>query len=334
MVFRNWPREFRYQIASNRAPRDSSCFICHATKLEGLAGLPRAGHLVVAPYATLSESGVNRDGPGTPYVNEPIRGNAGLDLKWVPNESTAFDAAINPDFSQVESDVAQISANTRFALFYPEKRPFFMERSQLFNSPIQAVYTRTITSPRWGARASGDEGGTVWTALVAQDRGGGAVIVPGPAASTLAPQDFSSFVGVGRVQHTISGRSFAGFLVTDREVEGGGHNRVFGPDFLWAPNEHDTVTGQFLVSATQTPDRPDLSPDWDGRTFSSRAFTAQWSHSETHWNGTATYRDYGDGFRADVGYVPQVGIREVTANPNYVFYTQVLVDVVTVDAQD
>lgn len=322
VVFRSLARDFRYQIASNRAPRDSSCFICHATKLGGLEGLPRGGHVVVAPYGTLSESGVNRDGPGTPYRNEPIRGNAGLDLKWIPNESTAFDAAINPDFSQIESDVAQISADNRFALFYPEKRPFFMERSQLFNSPIQAVYTRTITSPRWGARASGDDSGTVWTALVAQDRGGGEVIIPGPAASTLAPQDFSSFVGVGRVQHTIAGRSFAGFLVTDREVEGGGHNRVFGPDFLWAPNDHDTVTGQFLVSATRTPDRPDLSPDWAGRSFSSRAFTAQWTHSETHWNWSGTYRDYGDGFRADVGYVPQVGIREVTANPNYVFYTQ------------
>ena len=186
VVFRNWTRDFRYQIASNRAPRESSCFICHATKLEGLAGLPHAGHLVVAPYGTLTESGVPREGPGSPYRNEPIRGSGGLDLKWVPNESTAFDAAINPDFSQVESDVAQISANSRFALFYPEKRPFFMERSQLFSAPIQAIYTRTITSPRWGARASGDASGTAWTVLVAEDRGGGAR--DGPRGRRRRPQ--------------------------------------------------------------------------------------------------------------------------------------------------
>src|SRR5262249_32074000 len=158
-VFRNLTRDFRYQIASNRAPRGSSCFVCHALKLEGLTGLPHAAHFVVAPYGTLTEHGVPRDGPGTELVNEPIRGDAGLDVKWIPSESTAFDATLNPDFSQVESDVAQISANTRFALFYPEKRPFFMERSQLFYSPIQAIYTRTITSPRWGARASGDAAG-------------------------------------------------------------------------------------------------------------------------------------------------------------------------------
>lgn len=321
-VFRNLVRDFRYQIASNRAPRESSCFICHAAKLEGLAGLPHGGHFVVAPYGTLTEAGVPRAGPGSPYVNEPVRGDGGLDLKWVPNESTAFDAAINPDFSQVESDVAQISANSRFALFYPEKRPFFMERSQLFNAPIQAIYTRAITSPRWGARASGDAAGTAWTVLVAEDRGRGAVIVPGSAASSLAPQDFSSFVGIGRVQHAFAGRSSASLLVTDREVEGGGHNRVLGPDFLWAPNDQNQVTGQFLVSMTSTPGRPDLSADWDGRSFASRAFTVQWNRSDTHWNWTGLYRDLGDGFRADVGYVPQVGIREGLANVNYVFYTR------------
>src|SRR5512141_3072453 len=147
VVFRNLSRDYRYQIASNRAPRDSSCFLCHATKIEGLAGLPPAGHVVVAPYGTLSESGVPRDGPGSSFRNEPVRGNAGVDLKWIPNESTAFDGTVNPDFSQIESDVAQISSNARFALFYPEKRPFFMERSQLFNAPIQAIYTRTISAP-------------------------------------------------------------------------------------------------------------------------------------------------------------------------------------------
>lgn len=321
IVLRNWMRDFRYQFASNRSPRESNCFICHATKLEGLSGLPHAGHVVVAPYATLAESAIPREGPGGTLLNEPVRGNAGLDVKWIPNESTALDATINPDFSQVESDVAQISANNRFALFYPEKRPFFMERSQLFNSPIPAIYTRTITSPRWGARASGDAGGTAWTALVTQDRGGGTVIVPGPAGSSAAPQDFSSFVGIGRVQQNLSGRSFAGFLVTDREVEGGAHNRVFGPDFLWAPSDQNQVTGQFLLSSTRTPDQPERSPDWDGRSFSSRALAVQWNHSEQHWNWTAIYRDYGDGFRADVGFVPQVGIREGVANVSYTFYT-------------
>ena len=321
VVFRNWPRDFRYQIASNPAPRDSSCFICHESKIEGLTGLPRAGHVVLAPYGTLTESGVPRDGPGSVYRNDPIRGSGGLDLKWTPSGNTTFDATLNPDFSQIESDVAQISANNRFALFYPEKRPFFMEQSQLFNSPIQAIYSRTITSPRWGARATGEADGNAWTALVAEDRGGGTAVIPGPSASTSADEDSAALVAIGRVQHAFEGRSFAGFLVTDREVEGGSHNRVFGPDFQWTPSDQDQIAGQFLISSTETPNRPDLSPDWNGRSFTAHALNLTWNHSGTHWNYSAAYRDLADGFRADLGYVPQVGIREAVASVSYVFYT-------------
>jgi hypothetical protein len=321
VVFRNWPRDFRYQIASNASPRDSNCFLCHEAKIEGLTGLPHGAHLVAAPYVTATEQGAPGPVAGA-LVNKPVRLNAGGDVKFLPNENTALDAAINPDFSQVESDVAQISADARFALFYPEKRPFFMEQSQLFNTPIQAVYTRTFTSLRWGARATGEFDGNAYTVLAGQDRGGGTVILPGPAASGSAPQDFESTFGMGRIQHAFPGRSFASFLVTDREIAGGGHNRVFGPDFQWTPGDKDQVAGQVLVSSTQTPDRPDLSPAWTGQSQTSYAAYATWNHSSYHVNWSAVYRDFGEGFRADDGFVPQVGFREGVVNANYVFYTE------------
>ena len=78
--------------------------------------------------------------------------------------------------------MAQIATNQRFALFYPEKRPFFLEGLELFTTPIQAVYTRTVTSPRWGGRATGELGDTQYTFLVAEDRGGGSIVLPGPQA--------------------------------------------------------------------------------------------------------------------------------------------------------
>src|SRR5437868_13004114 len=80
--------------------------------------------------------------------------------------------------SQIESDAAVITANERFAIFLPEKRPFFLEGVELFNTPIQAVYTRTITSPRWGTRMTGKLGNDAYKFLIAQDRGGGAVFLP------------------------------------------------------------------------------------------------------------------------------------------------------------
>ena len=180
-------------------------------------------------------------------------------MKFTPNSGTAVDLTVKPDFSQVESDVAQISANERFALFVPEKRSFFLEGVDLFQTPIQAVYTRTITAPTWGARITGKAGGVRYTALVAGDDGGGSVVLPGVQGSSLAAQDFASTVFVARVKRDI-GRSFISVLMTDREGRGSAsYNRVLGPDFQWRPTATETITGQWLVSDTRTPNRPDLA---------------------------------------------------------------------------
>ncbi len=316
MLFRNYPREFRYQIFSMPLPRGGNCFVCRANTLTGLVGLPSGDHLVVAPYFSAKREAVPRGDPGTPLVDGPTDVTGGVDAKWVPNPDQAFDATINPDFSQVESDVAQISANERFALLYPEKRPFFLEGTELFSTPIQAVYTRAITSPRWGVRATGKSGDTAYTALVADDRGGGSAILPGPDSSSFANQDFASRVGVVRVRRDI-GDSFVSFLATDREISGGGSNRVFGPDFQWRPNATDTVTGQILFTTSRTPNRPDLAPQWDGRTLSGGGADVWWSHSTRHFDASAEVKAFGEGFRADAGFVPQVGFRESYAELGY-----------------
>src|SRR5207302_2638475 len=254
ILFRNYPRQYRYQITSTRFPRDGNCAVCRENRLVGLEHLPSGGHLVTAPYVSASEGAhAPSDAPGTPLVNGAVKGRVGLDLKFTPNADNAIDLALKPDFSQVESDVAQISANERFALFYPEKRPFFLEGVDLFQTPIQAVYTRTITSPQWGGRLTGKSGGIRYTALATEDRGGGSMIIPGPNDSSLASQDFASTVLVGRAKREL-GLSFVGVLVTDREGrETASHNRVVGPDFEWRPSADDVVSGQWLYSATRTP---------------------------------------------------------------------------------
>jgi len=320
-LYRNSTRDTRYQYFSNRLPRDSNCFICHERDLVGLEGLPSGGHVIAAPYVTAAEQGRRTDGGdlSSPWVNRPVRGNAGLDVKWLPNADTAIDGTINPDFSQVESDVAQISANTRFALFYPEKRPFFLEGLDLFSTPIPAVYTRTITSPRWGIRGTGKIDSTNYTMLVTEDRGGGSVIVPGPQSSTFVDQDFSSIAGIGRVRKDF-GRSYVSFLATDREVEGTGYNRVFGPDFQWSPDDSNQIRGQFLYSASQNPNRPDLFSGWNGERVSGHAAFVSWDNTELTHGWFVEAMDVSDGFRADDGFVPQVGYREVKPEFSLHFY--------------
>ena len=176
---------------------------------------------------------------------------------------------MNPDFSQIEADTAQIAVNNRFALFYPEKRPFFLEGVDLLDTPLGAVYTRSITSPRWGGRATGKVKGLAYTLLAADDRGGGSVILPGPTESSLAPQDYRSLVGIGRLRQDL-GPSFVGVLYAGREIEGGGYNRVYGPDLNWRPGRVDRVAAQFLWSDTLTPEPPRAHPGV-GRPTGSRA---------------------------------------------------------------
>src|SRR4029079_9148696 len=132
LMYRNYPRDRNYQFFSAKVPRGYHCFVCHANTLEGLQQLRAGGHLVAAPYVSSGSSARPAAGPGSPLVNGPMTSQIGVDVKLTPNSDTAADVTLKPDCSQVESDVAQISANERFALFFPEKRSFFLEGVDLF----------------------------------------------------------------------------------------------------------------------------------------------------------------------------------------------------------
>lgn len=310
MILRNWPRDFRYTMSSSPLPRGSNCFVCHAAKLTGITDLPSSQHLIAAPYVSAQQSARPRAGLGTPLETGDFESEVGMDMKWSPTPDTILDATFNPDFSQIEADVAQIAVNQRFALFFPEKRPFFLEGSDLLQTEIGAVYTRTISSPRWGARGTGKSGNTAWTLLVTEDRGGGSIILPGPISSDLVTQQFDSLNVIGRARHEI-GRSAIGVVLTARESDGeGGHNRVLGPDFEWRPNDVDRVRGQFLFSDTS--DR-----FTDG---TSHALEIGWDHTTRAYDFGVEFEDYGSEFRADLGFEPQVGHRELEGGGGYNFY--------------
>jgi hypothetical protein len=315
MLYRNYPRDFRYQFFTSTMPRGVDCFVCRCNVLVGLARLPAGGGIVLAPYASAIGRATRRDELGSGLENS-FDATAGFDAKWRPNASTVIDATFNPDFSQIESDVGRIATNERFALFFPEKRPFFLEGTELLSTPLQAVYTRTMTDPQWGVRATGKIGGLAYTGLAVQDEGGGSVIIPRPESSELADQEFRSWAGVGRLRQDVA-QSFIGVLATSREIDGGGHNRVAGPDVEWRPGAADRLTAQLLYSWTRTPELPQLAADWDGRAIHGHALRTQWRHTTSGIDWTALYQDIADDFRADNGFIPQVGFREGYAEVGY-----------------
>jgi hypothetical protein len=180
------------------------------------------------------------------------KAKVGLDAKWLPSAGTIVDATINPDFSQVESDVAQISANERFALFYPEKRPFFLEHLDLLQTPIQAVYTRTITS-LWGAR---DRQGAAPTHRPrGRDRGGARSSFRVDRSRT--PGGLQSFVGLARV----GGPQRLPPGVRPVAIRAAGTTRFSAA--TWHANDADVVTGQYLwlTGSESAGGSPDVASD-------------------------------------------------------------------------
>ncbi len=247
IAFRNMTRETRIRMSTAPLGRDPNCFLCVADELIGIADIPKASGLMIAPYATVSTT-QDKNGKTS---NRETKFTAGVDLKWRPTSQWVIDATIRPDFSQLELDQPQLRSNTRFALSVPEKRPFFLEATDLYSSPETSIYTRAITDPLWGTRATFRSESLDATAITVRDRGGGFVIVPRAYYSDYKEQGKSQ-VTVARVRHSyaMAGLGSVGALLSDRTYENGDSNRVASFDVTHRPEDTTRFRTQLLRSDT------------------------------------------------------------------------------------
>src|SRR2546430_1033745 len=145
-LFRSW----------TPAVRANASFLIQSGRLVGLGDLRRGLVLDLTPEFTTKVDGAPTT-PGYDYRGTPeVAGN----LRWGVTQNLGLTATANPDFSQVEADIGQVTLNQRFALFYPEKRPFFLEGLEQFDTPNSLIYTRRIAQPVFGAKLAGKVGGT------------------------------------------------------------------------------------------------------------------------------------------------------------------------------
>jgi hypothetical protein len=305
LVFRNWPRDQRYRIASSMLPRDQNCFLCLNEPLTGLDSLTTARHLEVTPNVTI-RSTTDRDRPAPASRDSEIVPS--VDVKWRPRADLVVDATINPDFSQVELDTPQLAGNSQFALFFPEKRPFFLEGSDILQSPIQAIYTRSVTDPAWGVRGTQRTEKFDGTVLVTRDDGGGLVLLPGPFRTDFASQGFKSTASFARGRWQVGGATI-GALATDRTLEGGAYNRVAGPDFAWFPTPEHRLRAQVLESWTTA--QVSNGALVKGELRESHAALADWNYRGEKWEEYIDIEDVGRDFRADNGFFGQNAYRRL-----------------------
>jgi hypothetical protein len=240
-------------------------------------------------------------------IEGEIKTEPGLTMSWGMTPNLTVNAALNPDFSQVEADAPQLEVNTTFTLSYPEKRPFFLEGADFFETPLRAVYTRAISDPDWGGKLTGKEGSGGGGAFVTRDAITN-VVIPGPEQSSLITIEGTNIAGVARYRHDVGKNSTVGLLLTSRTGDDYSNN-VGGVDTLLRFSESDSVSAQMLYSSTSYPGSVTARFDQPEGTFDGAAGRIRYRHSTNEWFWTAAYDDVGTGFRADAGFIPRVDYR-------------------------
>jgi len=161
--------------------RNVSGLLIKHGKLAGFENIKVERTLEIVPSVTLSESGNrHRNFPISSgqfesgrFVNENFKKDIGVNMKLNVTPNVTLDVAYNPDYAEIEADAPVVSANQRFPIFFQEKRPFFLEGSEIFQSPLQLFYSRTIIDPDIAAKLTGKIGRNSFGFLVASDNAPG-----------------------------------------------------------------------------------------------------------------------------------------------------------------
>ena len=277
------------------ARRANASFVGQSGHLQQLTDLKRGLVVDVNPEVTASYSG-NRVTDGS-YDYGKVKPDIGGSARWGVTNNLTLNAAVNPDFSQVESDAGQINFDPRQALFFAEKRPFFLDGIEQFNTTSNLIYTRRIIQPVVAVKLTGKTMGADVAVLSAVDDQAGSTTGDNPVFNII------------RLQRGIGGGSRLGIAYTDR-VDGGNYNRVADIDGRIVFGGVYAVTAQLAASRTRTSGVTVTDPLW-GLRFDRNGQRFGWR---------TTFTGVGDEFITRSGFIGRNGIVHAAIVPNYSFY--------------
>ncbi len=290
--------------------------------IQGFRDISPGRNLQFIPYTSVGafRSLDERDPAGDRFTGKHLAPKAGLDSKVVIKDSLVLDATINPDFGQIESDDPQVTVNQRFEVFFPEKRPFFQENSNYFQTPFNLVFTRRIVDPLYGVRLTGKMGPWAIGTFLANDRAPGKSVIQ---TDPLSGND--AYFGVVRINREIGKDNSVGFIYTDRELHTNpssfctatpcqvGFNRVGGIDTHIKIDQNWQVNAQAVTSETKLN---------DGTHQAGPAYQVFLERTSRKIEFNSLYQDISAGFSADTGFVPRNDIRQFSNFFGYTFHPE------------
>jgi Domain of unknown function (DUF5916) len=314
-----------------------------AATLKGLEGISPGRSIELIPYGVLRGfRGLDTRDPSNPFFQHAVaQGQPGMDAKFVLHDHFVLDLTVNPDFSQVESEDPQITVNQRFEVYFPEKRPFFLENEDYFRTPLDLFFTRNIEDPSAGIRLTGKQGPYSVGFLATDDRSPG-LAVPNfcpPFDTICSDQLFGirSYFTIARVSRDLFKQSSVGLLYTNWECPSTGeYNRVGGVDTRLKFGANWTLDGQAVVSSSFlkgnfftssfSPNNceTNLFPFNSGNRgnnnyYAGPAEKLDLKREGLHFSYEAIYDDISSGFVTEPGFVNRVDIRYAWQEADYRF---------------
>ncbi len=277
------------------AERGAASFLAQSGKLVGLTGLHRGLVMDLNPVLTGRAAGAPAAAGGWDYAKTAELGG---NVRWGVTPNLTLNGTFNPDFSQVEADASQIVTDPRRALFFPEKRPFFLEGIEQFATPNQLIYSRRIAAPVAATKLSGKVSGTTVATMLALD-----------GKETSRTGGDNPFFAIARAQRDLGRGSRAGAVLTSR-TEPGFSNQVGGLDARFVSQGGLAVSLQAVGSVTARDGVTKVAPLWD----------VDVRRAGRHLGFNAGFSGVSDQFVAGAGFIAQPDAAQLGGGTSWTVY--------------
>ena len=313
---RNFEERVAITTSSSKANRDATCQLCLMDHEILFKDIVIEKKLEFLPYVSGNFSGEKK------LYNETLKLNNqnfdyGLGINFDLNKSLSIEATINPDFSQVESDVTKIDVNSPTAINYPEQRPFFNRGVDALDFEINVFNSRSINDPSFASKILNQGRKSRLYILTAFDN----------ETPYLVPTEFESFRGLGtnsfnsvfRYQNFLDDKTQLGFISLNRIYDGGGYGNTFGADALFNFSDIWKFSIEGFLNFNKEPIADWIKSDknfgnytvnLDGESFNGYSFFSEIRRETETWRSFIQYKVMTDDFRSDIGFINKNDIKQ------------------------